>query len=137
MNSSSRAIIAAAGSGKTEEIVNRALALPASASILLTTYTSNGPDELRDRVEAKCGRIPQNITILPWLSFLLHHGARPYQAHLLDVNEIDGIYFDSREAAIKSAGWRAPKSNTRAYYLNGGRVYRDVLADLVVELNKK
>jgi DNA helicase-2/ATP-dependent DNA helicase PcrA len=134
---SSSAIVAAAGSGKTFELARRALSVPPDQRVLLTTYTNNGASELGSCVEQIHGFIPSNITILPWLSFLLRHGARPYQSNLLSINEIAGLHFESREKELARRGWRPKQQNTRPYYLVGGRIYRDVLADFVMQCNRQ
>ncbi|GJF07284.1 DNA/RNA helicase superfamily I [Pseudonocardia sp. D17] len=134
---SNSAIVAAAGSGKTHELALRALAVPLSERALVATYTNNGASELRSRIENLKGFVPANIEIQPWLTFLLRHGARPYQGALLNINEIDGLYLDSREVALKRKGWRPRQDNPRPYYLQAGRIYRDVLSDFVLHCNRE
>jgi DNA helicase II / ATP-dependent DNA helicase PcrA len=127
--SSNKAIIASAGSGKTEEIVVRALAVPTTERVLLTTYTDNGANEIRARLTTKSGRIPSNIEVLPWLTFLLNHGVRPYQHPLVGTNEVTGLHFERRQGFPK-------KSDARTYYLDrSGNAYRDYLAEFAVMLD--
>lgn len=57
-----RVIIAAAGSGKTEFIVNESLKI--SSPVLITTFTDKNADEIRDRFYKNNGVIPSNIGLL-------------------------------------------------------------------------
>ena len=84
----SKLIIAAAGSGKTEKIVN--LALNEHRNVLITTYTDNNVEEIKSRFYQKVGVIPKNITILPWYTFMLTHGVKPYQ-DLKFKDDINGL----------------------------------------------
>jgi DNA helicase-2/ATP-dependent DNA helicase PcrA len=51
------------------------------------------------------------------------------------MNEIAGLHFESREEEFARRGWRPKQSNTRPYYLAGGRIFRDTLADFVIRCN--
>jgi ATP-dependent DNA helicase UvrD/PcrA len=74
-------IIAAAGSGKTTFLVNRALETT-SETVLITTYTEANEAQIKKKIIEIKGYIPQNITIQTWFSFLLQHGVRPFQSIL-------------------------------------------------------
>jgi DNA helicase-2/ATP-dependent DNA helicase PcrA len=76
---SNRAVIAAAGSGKTEYIINRALALPPTQRILITTYTRYNCDQIFGRVQTAHGCAPAHVSIQGWFKFLINEAARPYQ----------------------------------------------------------
>ena len=69
-------IIAAAGSGKTTYLVDKAKEIK-HENVLITTYTEENENEIRKKFD---GSIPSNITIQTWFSFLLQHGVRPYQS---------------------------------------------------------
>lgn len=129
MSAANRVIVAAAGSGKTETIVENALAVPRSERVLITTYTIDGQDEIRKRFIKKQGFVPANVTILGWFAFLLRHGLKPYQHPGLGINEITGILFDRRP-------FRVAKTKVRPYFLtNSGRVYSEHAAEFVLLLN--
>jgi DNA helicase II / ATP-dependent DNA helicase PcrA len=70
------AVIAAAGSRKTEFVVNEALAHD-DKRVLITTYTLNNLDCIEDRIYGKVGCVPRHITITSWYGFLLNHWCRP------------------------------------------------------------
>ncbi|MBH0109363.1 UvrD-helicase domain-containing protein [Salinibacterium sp. NG22] len=130
-SSLNNAIVAAAGSGKTEEIVTRALALPPEEGILITTYTSNGAAEIRNRIISKTGVVPPNIRVIPWLTFLIRHGIKPYQSEAVDINQVSGLHFDRRLGYPR-------KTDVRRYYLDSAsKVYRDYLAEFACLLNDK
>src|SRR5690606_26239973 len=75
------AIIAAAGSRKTEHIVDSALAVK-DEPVLITTYTLENQRQILNRIHDKVGPMPSNLTVLGWFSFLIAQGARPYQRAL-------------------------------------------------------
>lgn len=130
MHSSNRAFIAAAGSGKTEDLVNRALAIPPDEGIVLTTFTNNGAREIRERIVEKRGVVPSNIDVMPWFTFLLRHGVKPYQQPVLGVNAVAGLEF------LKRPGF--PTKRSTAYYVDrSNRVYGEFLAEFVLLLNEK
>jgi len=126
----SRGVVAAAGSGKTEFIVDSALAVASSESVLITTFTESGTREIRRRVAGKVGRVPDNITIIPWFTFLIAHGAKPYQNPVIGINKIAGLNFES--LTPKQRGF-PKKRETRKYYLDRSfRLYRDFLSEFVL-----
>lgn len=131
LNLSNKAIVASAGSGKTEELVVRALSVPPVQRVLLTTFTDNGANEIRARFIKKAGILPANIEVIPWLTFLLRHGVKPYQNPTLGVNVVGGLHFDPRPG-------RPRKTDVHRYYLDpSGNVYREFLAELAVLLNEQ
>ena len=76
--SKNRLMIAAAGSGKTTFLVQTAKKIK-DQNVLITTYTEANESEIKKKFR---GRIPKNITIQTWFSFLLQHGVRPYQSEM-------------------------------------------------------
>ena len=72
-------IIAAAGSGKTTYLVNRAHEMR-DKKILITTFTERNSLEIKQKFIDLYGCVDCNVDILPWFSFLLKHGVRPYQS---------------------------------------------------------
>jgi len=129
--SSNKAIIAAAGSGKTEEIVTMALAVPPDEGVLITTYTDNGATEIRNRIVSKVGLVPSNIRVIPWLTFLIRHGVKPYQSPAVGINQVSGLHFDKRFGFPK-------KVDVQKYYLDkSSKVYRDFLSEFACLLNEQ
>ena len=126
----SKLLIAAAGAGKTTYLVNKALSSH-EKRILITTFTDANTIEIKKKFYEKVGCIPENIDILPWFTFLLKDGVRPYQGVKLQ-KPINGIALvnQSRNRFIK-------ESDFERYYLNSdGKVYSDKLAKLVYKLNE-
>jgi DNA helicase-2/ATP-dependent DNA helicase PcrA len=129
--SSNKVVVASAGSGKTEEIVVRALAIPSSEGVVITTYTDNGANEIRARIRQKAGLIPANVHVISWLTFLLKHGVKPYQADLVGINTVRGLHFEPRPYGPK-------KTEVKRYYLDGAaKAYRDFLAEFAVLINQQ
>src|SRR5437588_511545 len=77
---SNRAVIAAAGSGKTEYIIGRTLELPATRRVLITTYTRYNCDQIFGRIQTANGCTPPHVSVQGWFSFLMNQAARPYQS---------------------------------------------------------
>lgn len=82
----SKIYLAAAGSGKTTFLLRKVS--DQSKRFLYTTFTDENADVAKKILIEKFGCVPSNITILPWFSFLLEHGVRPFQgaADFGDVN---------------------------------------------------
>lgn len=126
---SGRIIVAAAGSGKTEEIVREALAKPVAERVLITTYTIDNLSEIRQRIIDKAGSIPPNITLLGWFSFLIKHGIKPFQHPTFTINYVQGLHFDRRLGYPR-------KVDVYRYYLDPrGAVYRDYASELALLLD--
>jgi len=131
LTSSNKIIVASAGSGKTEEIVNSALAVSTSERVLMTTYTDNGAREIRERIQSKVGFIPANIEVVTWFSVLLKHGVKPYQNDVVGVNIVRGLHFEKRLGFPK-------KTDIQPYFLDGSsNVYRDYLSEFALLVNER
>jgi DNA helicase-2/ATP-dependent DNA helicase PcrA len=126
------AVIAAAGSHKTEYIVNQALA-SADRRVLLTTYTLNNLACIEQRIYQKVGHIPPHITLMSWYGFLMHHWCRPYQRALLGApNIIRGVDFKAQRPRYVS------EAKARQYFCTGSdKLYKDRVADFAVKANTK
>jgi DNA helicase-2/ATP-dependent DNA helicase PcrA len=124
------AIIAAAGSRKTEFVVNEALAHD-GLRVMITTYTLNNLRCVEERLYSKVGFIPPHITITSWYGFLLNQWCRPYQRAVLGMpGFIRGLDFES----VRSRFIR--QSQARQYYCNrAGDMYADWAADFAVKAN--
>lgn len=124
-----RVIVAAAGSGKTEEIIKEALAQPITKRVLITTYTIDNLGEIRQRIIEKAGTVPPNIVLLGWFAFLLKHGIKPFQYPKFKANYVHGLHFDRRPGYPK-------KSDVYQYYADPkGAVYRDFASELALLLD--
>lgn len=130
MSSTNKIIISAAGGGKTNRIVRRALGNRAERSILLT-YTDNNVGELKRRFYALNSSIPSHVEVWSWYTFLLREMARPYQTSLVN-GRIGGIsWVEGRSDTLTNA------TNIDRYYFQGDqRIYSDKLARFVHECDK-
>jgi len=127
---SNTAILAAAGSRKTEYIVEQALA--AKGRVLITTYTNENQNQIGRRIESKVGTIPSNITILGWFTFLIAQCARPYQLALTgEPLVISGLNFKGKHHKF------AKKANVSYYLDNQGGMFREDVSDFVVNVNEQ
>ncbi len=142
-------IIAAAGSGKTTLLVNQALAVE-SGAVLITTYTEANGREIRDRIIAKKGFMPSNITVQTWFAFLLQHGVRPYQSVLNDnIHSHDiGFFLSSEKSGKKLDAEGNPilfkrrpiywgeKDFLRYYFTSRFNIYSDKISKFVFNTDK-
>lgn len=123
------AILAAAGSRKTEHIVDSALAV-ADGRVLITTYTSENQRQIISRIEKKVGAIPPHITVMGWFSFLIAECAKPYQRALTsEPLRINGLNFTGRRHRFTK------KSNPHYYLDSNDALYRDGVSDFVFRLD--
>ncbi len=128
-------MIAGAGAGKTTFLVERALSLPGYT--LITTYTIRNSEEIKDKIRVlNHGVVPGNIEVLPWDTFLIQHGAKPFQRSLR--------FSDGRPAPlvrgmllVNSQAEGAPRkmnSKQYGYYMtSSGQIYSDKLANYVCQ----
>lgn len=120
-------IVACAGSGKTQYILDSALAC--QDEIAIVTYTEQNRDSIIQRIVQKCGSVPGRITVQTWFSFMIEHGIKPYLSQITD-KKITGLCFTSPPKYIK-------KTELDYYFNDDMEVYRDRVSDLVILLNEK
>lgn len=137
-------IIASAGSGKTTALVEKAIEKAnAGETVLITTFTEACEAEIKNKlVEESNGYIPDNITIQTWFSFLIKHGAKPYQDYVIDT-EITGLILVSGKSGLrhetedgKKFYWGEAKNPYEFYFSKSGKIYSDKLAKFVIRCNK-
>ena len=131
MCSNNKLIIAAAGSGKTTFLVNEALKKK-NGKILITTYTQANEEEIRRKFIKINKYIPGNVAIQTWFSFLLQHGARPYQGCKFDKN-INGLVLIN---GISAKGV-VEKKTQQHYFTENQKIYSDKLSKFVVKCNEQ
>lgn len=117
------AIMAAAGSRKTEGLIAAALNDP-TRRVLITTYTTENLRQIERRIQDRVGVIPPHVRLAGWFSFLLSDGIRPYQHAVLgEIGTVRGLNFEGERNRYTPRG-------TRHYYLDGNNdVYRGGLSD--------
>ncbi|MHA6796771.1 AAA family ATPase [Pseudonocardia bannensis] len=132
-SNSNLAIIAAAGSRKTQYIVEQAVGDP-TRRVLVTTYTNENLGQIRRRIAAAAGTglVPGNITVMGWFSFLMNQCARPYQRTLLDQpNLIRSLNFKGERNKF------IPRTKARQYFLDSEfNMYRDGVAHFACEVER-
>lgn len=119
--------MASAGSRKSTQIVEEAVAMPGKR-LLITTYTNQNVDQLKAYFIEKCGFLPRNVKLLSWFTFLLQDGVRPYQSFVTKRPRIEGIYFGELTPAAQYSAKGAPDS----YFVNtAGEIFKDRVAEFV------
>jgi hypothetical protein len=135
-----RIVIAAAGSGKTTFLVEEALRTN-GARVLITTYTESNEAEIRRKFFELAGRVPANVVIMTWFSFLIAHGVKPFQGGLFDF-PVAGMILAEGPSGIKyrnSRGQPVPWPEgefERHYFDTSRRIYSDKLSKLVVRCDQ-
>lgn len=136
MPSNNQCIIAAAGSGKTKQVVNLALEFASASSkrVLITTYTNQNIDQI-NRYLREEGVRPPNITVLSWFRFVLREGIRPYQASVTSLNRVESVSVGK----LPRIRYISQKEADR-YYFNSSRppnIHSEFLSDFAVYANEK
>lgn len=131
MCSSNKLIIAAAGSGKTTFLVNEALKKK-DGKILITTYTQANEEEIKRKFIKINKCIPENVTVQTWFSFLLQHGARPFQGCKFK-NDINGLVLIN---GISAKGI-AETDTQNHYFTKNQKIYSDKLSKFVIKCNEQ
>lgn len=130
MPSPNEIIIAAAGGGKTTNIVKRALGYEFGRSALLT-YTQNNVREIEKTIYRLNASIPPNVEVWSWFSFLLRELARPYQRALHD-RRIDGIHW----VEGRSVRYAKQADVSKFYFSDRKLIYSDKLARFICECDR-
>ncbi|MEP3629224.1 MAG: UvrD-helicase domain-containing protein [Hyphomicrobiales bacterium] len=100
-----RLVLASAGAGKTQIIIDDAVARAnAGQKVLILTYTENNQKELRQRVQSSHCQKPQNIKIKGWFTFLLEDMVRPYQECVFP-KRVSGLWFNTVNPHIKNSAY--------------------------------
>lgn len=130
MPSSSRAIIAAAGTRKTQLVVDHALQ-DHGGRVLVSTYTNENLRRISRRIASQNMVVPADVHLVPWMTFLLRDGVKPYQSVIFKApGVVRGVDFEARSP-------RYVKRPDRGYYLDAaGNVYGDVLSDLAYHVDQ-
>ena len=100
--------------------------------VLIATYTNENQRQIVSRIEQKVGAVPLHITVMGWFSFLIAHGAKPYQRALTGKPLlINGLNF-------KGSRNRFTTKTSLSYFLDANAdMYRNGVSDFVVALNEK
>lgn len=135
-------IVAAAGSGKTTFLIDEALKQQ-NAKILITTYTEANETEIRKKIIERNKYIPENITVQTWFSFLLQHGAKPYQGVLFN-KDIKGLLLVNEQSGLKyrtnkgvPVYYKEDDEFEKHYFTLNQRIYSDKLSKFVIRCNEK
>ncbi len=127
---SNHAVIAAAGSRKTQQIIDSALAVQAEP-VLITTYTRENQRQIIKRIHDQVGVLPENLTVMGWFALLISQGARPYQRVLTgSPGKITGLNFKGRRNRYINK-----RDIDRYYFDPAGALYRDGVSEFVHHLN--
>ena len=131
-----------AGSGKTTCLVKVALN-NADKKILITTYTRNNTQEIKNKFVELNGYVPKNVEITTWETFLLKNCIRPYQNLMGFEDRIYQVYFTNKDPHLKVSSngkyyYTIKKSNDiQGYYLtSNGRIYSCKITEFADDCHK-
>ncbi|MCF2571114.1 UvrD-helicase domain-containing protein [Brevibacterium sp. UCMA 11754] len=97
--------LAAAGSGKTQSIVNASVRADPDEQILILTYTAANQEELRERLARIAGK-HHNIEVRGWFSFLINDIVRPYLPFAFSHSRVCGFDFKSApQQGVSNYSW--------------------------------
>lgn len=130
MPSPNRALICAAGGGKTTGIVREAFEDKRSRAALVT-YTRNNEQEIRSKFFALSPAIPPHVEVITWYVFLLQELARPYR-NFMHNYRIDGLYW----VEGRSAQGIPATQISRHYFADKRRIYSDKISKFIYECNR-
>lgn len=132
-------LIAAAGAGKTYELVTTALS-EKSRNVVISTFTINNTNEIRRIFYEKNSCIPGNVTIKPWFTLLLEHFVRPFQG-VLCKKRVSGVYLVNGKSGVKDKGkvrnvyW--PEAKTELFYFDKNHnIYSDKISKFALKCNE-
>lgn len=134
-------LVAAAGSGKTTYLVEKAIEVKGER-VLITTYTESNQAEIRQKFFDLVGHVPANVMIMTWFSFLIAHGVKPFQGAIFEFS-VSGMVLVSTQSGLRyrtrqgqPVFW-AEDAIEKHFFDPMGRVYSDKLPKLVIRCNEK
>lgn len=123
-------ILASAGAGKTTRIVNESIVLE-DKKILITTFTNENTESIKNKFVEIYGHIPVNISIMPWFTFLLNDIVRPYQS-CCKKNRVKNMILVSGKSTTYE------KKGTSKYYFSDDKtIYSDKIVEFGLLCNEK
>lgn len=115
-----RVVLAVAGSGKTQHIIDK---LELNSRALIVTYTVNNTSNLKKRILRKFGVMPKGIRVYTYFSFLMSFCIRPIVGN--DI-KIKGVSYSEPP--------RFAKRNSHEHYVsNGHRLYHNRIAKMMID----
>jgi superfamily I DNA/RNA helicase len=133
MQSKNTVILSAAGSGKTTDLISRALAIK-DKKVLLCTYTNENLEQIKVLIYSQNKFIPVNIEIISWYNFLLQECIRPYQNQMGYNERIPSIAWTN---AVKQKNRSQKFLKKEQYTTKDNNIHRDKISEFVYECNKK
>lgn len=124
-------LIAAAGSGKTTHIVEDILTDLSKKSIVVT-YTLNNVSEIKKKFYQAVRHIPQNVTVVPWFTYLLRDWVRPYQNFIYE-RRVESVAFVNGQSAPF-----IPEADIQNHFFSEGKnIYTDKISKFACMCNRE
>jgi len=114
-----RVIFAVAGSGKTTYILNQ---LSLDKRSIIITYTNNNIKNLKNGIIEKFGFFPDNITLLPYFSFIYSFCYKPFLSYKYKTK---GINYNPNPNRF------AKQTNLDYYIDSNGRIYSNRISKIL------
>lgn len=136
--------IASAGAGKTTFIVKDSYkrALLTTKKIGIVTFTSNNQNTEKQKYIDIHKKIPTNVKIIGWYSFLLDYFIRPFKGDVIErLYDIHVSQAFINPPIIKQNGHKLPhyqKGDLKSKYLTtDNNIYKDYLSEFALECLQK
>jgi len=126
---SSTALIAVAGSGKTERLAREALREPNPTRVAILTYTTTNQHEDALRLALRAHSATRVPAVSGWRSFVLNEIVKPYLPTLFPDVELKGLALGDPLSFKYLSG-------ARRYFTRDGRVYPSLLGKLAFDIIK-
>ncbi|NOI66538.1 AAA family ATPase [Vibrio sp. 99-8-1] len=117
-----RVVLAVAGSGKTQHIIDK---IEVDSRALIVTYTINNTANLKKRILKKLGVIPKGVRIFTYFSFLMSFCVRP----------IIGNQIKIKGVSYKEPLRFAKRKTLNHYQDQGHRLYHNRIAKLMTDFD--
>jgi superfamily I DNA/RNA helicase len=125
------ATVGSAGSGKTQRLIDGALAaMTDGRRVLITTYTIENRNQIERRIAEAMGAVPSSVDILTWYRFVISELCHPYQlAFLGEIGVVGALNFEGKPSRL------AKKDHSSFYLDKNGDLYKDRVSAFALACN--
>lgn len=129
-----KVILSVAGAGKTQQVVDSVVE-SSGEKVLVTTFTNRNVRELEQRLQSQGIATGGTVQVVPWMTFVMRHGVRPFQSSILGrINAVRKVFLSHKppprrkDVGKGSAGW---------YMQSSSEINSQRIADFAVVANEQ